>query len=112
MRINLANGATSVCEIESKTWKEIEEDPQAAKRVRGVTLHVADLAVTLTTPKGFHRTAYLAAVGRQNGEVVAEEVEIQADDVRLRLRMYSSGLARVDLIKTGRPRHLVQFRRK
>jgi len=114
VRVNDRRGITTCFDLgdpkELDTWGEVEHDRHAQDKITGVILGGTGTAqVSVPTPRRFRSVSYQAEP-LQNGQGCnGERLIVQADDVRLTVLVYRSGMARVDLVKTGHPRHLSQF---
>lgn len=118
MRANLGDGRTVHYDLRAvdgvRGWQNVESDPRTNRSIRAVLIDAGNTAIAVTAPRRFRTYSYTAEPCRNGtGEIVAEKICVQADDVRLSVLAYNDGrMARVDLTRTGRPRHLAQFRRR
>jgi len=97
VRVNLVDGRTEFG----------SPNNYRAERVRGVQLEVVAHQVAIPTPKRFKVTSWSTENHfGPDGEVTAERLDVQADNVRLTVVVFRSGVVRVDLRKTGTPRDL------
>jgi len=82
-------------------------DKRRADQVRGVQIGVDAHQVAISAPKSF-KIIMWSSENRfgVDGEVIAEQLDVQADNVRLTVIAFRSGVVRVDLRKTGTPRYL------
>ena len=114
-RLNFEDGRTVSFDLDDREsraeWEAIESQPAQQKKIRGSSMSVEAHTVAVTQPKKFESLAWSAEkVEGRSGEVVGSRVECQADNVRLSIVLYDSGLVRVDLRRTGKPRFLTQFK--
>ena len=115
-RVNLEDGTTASFDLSDdsgrREWETVQGEPSKQEKIRGMSLSGEAHSVALTRPRKFDSVAWSAndVEGRQ-GEKTGEQTIIQADDIRLSITFYQSGLVRVDLTKTGTPRFLTQFKK-
>ena len=115
MRVNDRRGTTLHFDLgdpkELGAWSKVERDRHAQDEITGVILGgPGTTQVSVPTPQRFRSVSYRAEPLQKNGHGCnGERLIVQADDVRLTVLVYRSGMARVDLVRTGQPRHLSQF---
>lgn len=112
MRLNLADGTTIGILPGTDAWRGLVADPGLATRVRGALLLLGGARGAVTAPKGFRHVSYSGDIGQEGEKIQFELLRVQADDVRLIVTITHTGFVRVDLQKTGTPRHLAQLRRE
>lgn len=116
IRANLADGRTKAFDLDTEAgreaWQEIEGDRDRQHDLRGVIVVESEIAVAVPAPKGFRECLTRVEVDRSDaGEKRATRLVVQADDVRIAVTVYPSGIGRVDVRRTGKPRHLTAFGR-
>lgn len=110
MRINLADGSTLTFDLDDEddraAWHEFvrSQDPEITAAVVGNGRH----PVAVTAPARFRNVRYSVERSGEDddGQALAERVEVQADGVRLVVLRYRSGTTRIGLTRTGIPRYL------
>ena len=118
MRVNDQRGYTSCFDLgdpeERDAWSEREHDRHAQDDITGVILCGGnrDAQVAIPTPRRFRSVSFQAEPLQNGNDCTGERLTVQADDVCLTVLVYPSGMARVDLVRTGQPRHLQQFDRR
>ena len=108
VHVNLADGTTRAFDLRepaalAECSRVLDCGPAV---VRGIGVHHGGRLSTLPLPRGFRDPARYGAGTLGNGEASGEFVYAQVDAVRVTLSVYwASGMARVDLVRTGRQRY-------
>jgi hypothetical protein len=117
VRCNRSDGSTETFRLDDPAdadrWAAISDTPDGPRDIRAVILNGVGPEVAIKAPARFRHVAYKAEACRATtGDVVADRVTIQADDVELDVVLYRTGVARVALRRTGRPCFLTGPRRE
>ena len=110
LRINLANGQTRTFDLDNPAdadaWEAFRADLRSD--IRGAILQTGSGQTSVPVPKGFRSVYYSAReIPDRGGEVVADEITVQADEIRIAVVVYRrSAMVRVDVSRPGRPRML------
>jgi hypothetical protein len=109
--VNLNDGGTERFDIASVAgaalWDARSASPQFQSRIRGASLQVEGRVHSIPLPHHFRRLRYSAGVDvavNGVGKLVAEWLEVQADEVGFRLTVYTDAnppMSKLEVNRTG-----------
>jgi len=95
-------GRIQACEVYLK---------EQAAQISGMAIHHRKVMHTFPIPKKFKAIRFGAKMvvgdsGKYKGKRIGEYISCQADDIRITLLVYyTNNMARVDVVKVGKPRY-------